>query len=79
MTVRRAALGFAIFAALISVVGVASAAESATLPDKLGDHPVIVVDGIFEAGDEKIFRNVALANENAVVFFNSPGGVSPAN
>lgn len=74
MIVRRAALGIATFAAFLSIVRTATAAEIAVLPDKIGNHPVIVIDGMLEDGDQKKFRDLALANEDAAVFFNSPGG-----
>jgi hypothetical protein len=74
MSVKHLGLSIGIFAILLSVVRAAAAAEIAVLPDSSGSQPVIIVDGTLEEGDEKIFRKVALPLENAVVFFNSPGG-----
>ena len=53
----------------------AVAAEIAVLPDTANTaHPIIVIDGTIEEGDDKAFRKVALELEGAIVLFNSPGG-----
>lgn len=49
-------------------------AEISIVPDRPGDVPIIVVSGELKDGDDKLFANIALPLDRALVVFDSPGG-----
>lgn len=61
--------------ALLAIVRVASAANI-VLDRNIASVPVIVVDGDFDAGDDKTFNNLAITVDQGVVVFNSRGGLA---
>lgn len=71
-------IGLAMILAALAIFAVprnAAAAEIAVLPDTANSaHPIIVIDGTIEEGDDKAFRKIAVEHDGAIVLLNSPGG-----
>lgn len=62
-----------IYLAIFSLTSVA--ADVKKIAGKNGDSDLILIKGEIIKGDDKVFRNIALKTENAIVIFNSPGGL----
>jgi hypothetical protein len=64
---------------LIFLIGLTSphafAAEVKKVIGKKGDPDLILIKGKIIRGDEKVFKDIALNTESAIVVFNSPGGL----
>ena len=68
-----------IFVFLLFLGSNSFAADISKLPTKSGDTDFILIKGEIKENDDKIFRNIALETDSAIVILDSPGGfIAPA-